>query len=188
MMARTSSRFRIVTVIFVTLVALVAVMTWRSANRTSLQNTLSEAVTRGDVDATRRVLAHGADPNEPVSAAGDQLSLWDRVRSIVGFRRAYEGQGEKSEPYLITAVESGNAALVRTLLEHGAEVNTSGHDGRTALMQAVFSDDPSIIQALLEHRASVNARDFYGNTALTLAESERKQQLMRLLTAAGGHK
>jgi ankyrin repeat protein len=56
------------------------------------------------------------------------------------------------------------------LLEHGADVNGSGHQGRTALMTAAMFDRTEIVALLLAHGADVHARDAQGLTALSAAQ------------------
>ena len=59
---------------------------------------------------------------------------------------------------LYYASSNGNAAIVRKLLEGGANPNIADKEGDTALMAAARSGNADAIAALLGHDASVNAR------------------------------
>jgi ankyrin repeat protein len=83
-----------------------------------------------------------------------------------------------------------NTAIVRTLLEHGADPKPTDHKGRTALMRAVDSEaSPDAIELLLSRGAPVNARDQLGMTALDYAyphqDTHSGQQVVAILKSAG---
>ena len=65
---------------------------------------------------------------------------------------------------LMAAASDSTPFIVRLLLEHGADVNATDADGKTALMECVSSTD--IPELLLAHGADVNARDHKGRSAL----------------------
>jgi hypothetical protein len=77
-------------------------------------------------------------------------------------------------------------AVLRTLIERGAQVHAADDRGATALMLAAVGDDPAFIQPLLEAGAAVNAQDSLGRTPLMIAaESFRNQiQKVQVLLAA----
>jgi hypothetical protein len=76
-----------------------------------------------------------------------------------------------------------NAAVIKLLLDAGADVNAVDRDGITPLMNAV--DHQCNLRALLEHGAEVHARDKWGVTALKRAESRKQNESERLLKEAG---
>jgi ankyrin repeat protein len=104
-------------------------------------------------------------------------------------------------------------ALVRAMLEHGADVEAKdsglttlsytepvgfgatavatetnadpGVADRTALMVAVQTGNIDIVKALLAKGADVNAKDSTGKTALLLATAAMRQDLIDLLKKAG---
>ena len=81
---------------------------------------------------------------------------------------------------------SATAAVVRSCLAAGADVNARGRLGGTPLHWAAFSsDDPAIIQALVTGGARVNARDEDGNTPLVYAAQGSTPAVVRALIAAG---
>jgi len=68
---------------------------------------------------------------------------------------------------LMYAVLYGDAAVVRQLIDSGANANASNDVGATALMWAI--DDPDKVLLLLEHGADANATSAENQTPLTIA-------------------
>ena len=60
--------------------------------------------------------------------------------------------------------------MIRLLLERGADVDGSGHDGKTALMVAAMFNRAEIVDLLLAHGADAEARDASGLTARDAAQ------------------
>jgi ankyrin repeat protein len=90
-----------------------------------------------------------------------------------------------SDERLVDAVARGNEALVRVLIERGANVNAKSVDGSTALHAAVHADRPSILDLLLRKGADVAARDRYGVTPLAMASLTGDAALIARLLDAG---
>jgi serine/threonine-protein phosphatase 6 regulatory ankyrin repeat subunit B len=89
---------------------------------------------------------------------------------------------------LIYAVEKGDRASVKALLDKGADVNTkdkSGFSGYTALMLASQKGHTEIVKALLDKGADVNAKDMYGNTALMQASFYGHTEIVKALIDKG---
>lgn len=63
---------------------------------------------------------------------------------------------------LLTAVEQGNLARVKSLLQEGASVNASTRSGLTALSLAIIGGQDEIALLLMAHGASLGARDRTG--------------------------
>ncbi len=70
---------------------------------------------------------------------------------------------------LMIAAVTGDTALVKGLLNQGAEVNAANKFGSTALMGAAAGGYIEIVQALLEKSANVNIQGKDGSTALMFA-------------------
>src|SRR5262249_9138343 len=63
------------------------------------------------------------------------------------------------ETILMTAAKTGNAALVESLIDHGAKVNDREPQfGETALMIAAAENQARVIRVLLDHQADINGR------------------------------
>jgi len=68
---------------------------------------------------------------------------------------------------LIEASLRGYRSMVRTLLEHGADVGTADTVfGATALNFAALTGQAEVVELLLKWGADVNAKDYDGRTAL----------------------
>jgi ankyrin repeat protein len=95
---------------------------------------LSAAVRRGDVEMTRLLLEHGADPNLPEEGAPRGLSLWiavnDRQREIVDMLLARGADPnapvESSGTPMLPAAK--DAMLTELLRRHGGRVPSSDRD------------------------------------------------------------
>jgi uncharacterized protein len=90
---------------------------------------LTAAARKGDLAAVLTFLAQGADPSVKESRGGDTL--------------------------LHLAAESGNPDLVRWLIEHGADPNTTNNAGATALDLAAGKRDLEVVRCLVEHGAEL---------------------------------
>ena len=83
---------------------------------------------------------------------------------------------------LIAAAENGHTAVVRLLLEHGAEINTNEGWHGNALRAAAINDRESVVRLLLEKGADVNARgDRHNETALEGAVEYQYYKIIELL-------
>ena len=89
------------------------------------------------------------------------------------------------KPTLADAAEHGNRALIRTLLDRGADANATQADGMTALHWAVYNDDADTARLLVRSGANVNAANRYGVPPLSLACTNGNADLVKLLLEAG---
>ena len=85
------------------------------------------------------------------------------------------------------AAERGNGALVRTLLDAGANVNIPQADGMTALHWAVYQDDAETAGLLVRSGADVNAENRYGVPPLSVAATNGSADIVTLLLDAGAN-
>jgi ankyrin repeat protein len=89
------------------------------------------------------------------------------------------------KPTLADAAEQGNKALIRSLLDKGADVNAAQIDGTTALHWAVYNDDAETAALLVKRGANVNAANRYGVPPLSLACTNGNATLVKLLLDSG---
>lgn len=75
-----------------------------------------------------------------------------------------------------------NTAVIKLLLNAGADVNARGPDGITPLMNAVAH--PCNLRPLLDGGADLNARDKWGRNALQIARETKQVTASRLLEEA----
>ncbi|GAM44151.1 NACHT and Ankyrin domain protein [Talaromyces pinophilus] len=87
---------------------------------------------------------------------------------------------------LYWASSKGHEAVVRLLIERGANVRVKDKLGLTALYQASSSGHEAVVKLLLDHGADVNATSAYkGWTALFEAASNGHEAVVRLLLDRG---
>ena len=92
-----------------------------------------------------------------------------------------------AHPALADAAEQGNAVLVRSLLDGGADPNTSQVDGMTALHWAVYHDDAETAGLLVRSGADVNIENRYGVPPLSVAATSGSADLVTLLLDGGAN-
>ncbi|MDE2874583.1 MAG: ankyrin repeat domain-containing protein [Gemmatimonadota bacterium] len=106
---------------------------------------------------------------------------------------ALHGRNEEDYTPLHHAAKNGTPAIVRSLLEVGAQVDmrASGYDvdwgwDWTPLhLAAENNPDEAVVRVLLEAGADVNARAYYGQTPLILAAGNANPAVATLLLEAG---
>jgi ankyrin repeat protein len=119
---------------------------------------LFKAVRSGDVSATRALLPHHRNLNEPLPD-GSTLLAW--------------------------AVESQNGELVRLLLDHGARANGVGTVSVAPLFIACQYGDPAILAALLDAHADVKATRADGIAPLSVCAGNAPANILQRVLAAG---
>ncbi len=105
--------------------------------------------------------------------------LWLLVFGLAGAAVAAE------KAVLADAVEQRNAALLRSLIDAGADVNLAQVDGMTALHWAVYNDDAASARMLVRAGAKVNTVNRYGVPPLSLACTNANAEMVKLLLEAG---
>ena len=65
----------------------------------------------------------------------------------------------------------GYKDIAELLIQHGANVNATTPDGKTALMFAAMFNQLAVVDCLLAHGADIEARTDDGKTALMLADA-----------------
>ena len=135
---------------------------------------LMAAAAAGNPDVVQTLLHSGARVNERDAMAvtaliagstGDLDSIWDG--ELVG----------RAHPEVPDEVVHRDA-VVRLLLEAGADPTARNKDGETAL----FSLEDDAVRELIAHKIDLNGRNNYGETALIETVSE---DIAKLLVAAG---
>ena len=87
-------------------------------------------------------------------------------------------------PLMRTAMLSGNTQVAQVLIQHGANLNLTDADGKTALMMASLGGFHDIAQLLLQHGADLCAKSKYGKNALDFARSFDRQDVVDVLEKA----
>ncbi|KAM3548408.1 hypothetical protein ARSEF4850_009431, partial [Beauveria asiatica] len=91
------------------------------------------------------------------------------------------------DSWLLRVAEEGQEAVVRLLLEKGAEIEAKAKYsyGRTALGWAARHGHAAVVQLLLEKGADYEAKDGFGQTALGWAAHQGHEAVVRLLLEKG---
>jgi len=137
-----------------------------TASRTTA---LRLAAGTGDADVMRLLIDRGADLKGDAPAALT-ASLLVKCRACVDLVIGEVDKGALGASLLVV-VRAGDLEATRLVLEHGADVNTAGPDGRTPLMMAGLSDayPLEIVRTLIARGADVSVRTSSGETAASLA-------------------
>lgn len=152
---------------------------------------LAWAAARGDAHTVVALLSHGADPNiidaqisGPVSNAATQgYTACVRLLLEAGaYPDAPLPTGmKKGSPLNVAARRSNDISLIKSLLDFGADVESSGVDGMTCLNHAARMDNASFAMLFLEHGANINAVSVSGNIPLTTAITHNSHNVLRLI-------
>lgn len=152
---------------------------------------LAWAAARGDRRAVVTLLSHGANPNiidvqlsGPVSNAASQghtVSVRLLLEAGAHPDPPKPGGVKKGSPLNCAARNSTDALLLKSLLDFGADVDSSGVDGKTALIHAARTDNSSFAMLLLEYGADINATATGGSTPLTTTITYNSHNVLRLI-------
>ena len=111
---------------------------------------------------------------------------WGRIAGVSILMLGMAGPAVAAEDSeLADAAEQGKGALVRTLLEAGADVDAAQVDGMTALHWAVYHDDEETAGLLVRSGADVNVANRYGVPPISLAATNGNGGIVMLLLDAG---
>jgi ankyrin repeat protein len=83
------------------------------------------------------------------------------------------------------AVMYEREAVVRVLLEKGANIHAKTSSGETALMLAAMFGEWNVAQLLIEKGANIHSRDSYGHTAIILAAKSGHDSVVSYLLDQG---
>ncbi|KAJ7321268.1 ankyrin repeat-containing domain protein [Mycena albidolilacea] len=151
-------------------------------------NTLQEAVAHGHEEIVRLLLVHGADnnsrgPNSTVPQGHEDLESAEHGRmaqvSVNAESRIRYGTA------LYHASRTGNEAIVKLLIEHGADINADGGEHGSALQAALWNGQEGVARLLIEHGAKFKAEGGEYGTALQVAVRQGREGIIRLLIEYG---
>ena len=96
------------------------------------------------------------------------------------FSRDYLGNSE-----LFYAIQNQDTAIVRLLVERGADVNAKNNSLKTPLMVAASTGNVEIVKYLIDNKADINILDSYNYNALCYAINSENAELVKLLIDKG---
>ena len=102
-----------------------------------------------------------------------------------GFERNIPDAYDGATPVLSVAAEEGNLETVKTLVKHGAEIDATDSEDRTALQKASMKGHKTLVAYLLDHGANVYHADEYGLTSIHLAAQFGFTEIVQLLIESG---
>ena len=111
-----------------------------------------------------------------------RLGLTLLVVLLSGSLIVAQNSKEQLNNLLFEAARAGDAALVASLLDKGADVNAKFRYGTTALFKAAERGHASVVKLLLERGADATIKDtYYGATAMTWALDKGHAEVVGLL-------
>jgi ankyrin repeat protein len=156
---------------------------------------ICRAALRGDLTVVRLLLA--ADPSL-LEGIEDHDTLWtplvcgvfmgqeETVRFLLEQGANVNHRDGRGGTALHVACKYGRGELVGLLLDHGADLSSTGLEGLSPLAVAAISNEAAIVDHLLAHGGSdADGRDLFGRSALLLAAAEGHDAVCARLLAAG---
>lgn len=147
------------------------------------------AVRRDNTQAVEKLLSIGFDANtlDPQKRTGLMLAIAEKSSKVAEFLTStlnidLEVLNPAGENALMLASINGQEALVRQLIERGADTNKPGW---TALHYAASNGHDKIVRLLLEHHAFVDAESPNGSTPLMLAAQNGSTVTLKMLLEEG---
>src|SRR5215471_16087254 len=145
------------------------------------------AVLYSDAATLERLLKQGADPNKRNDANATAL-MWaatdfEKTKVLVDHGADINARSNDFRtPLMIAAIRQGNAAVVKLLLDHGANPNPNARplSESSPLIQAATAGDAEMMRLLLDHGADVKTA---AQPALSMAIVTRCSKCVELLVA-----
>lgn len=145
---------------------------------------LTLAATIGHFEIVQELIVAGANPNATNAAgvaaihvARDPATLVLLINAGADIDAPSETRGTTP---LHAASASGIVAMVKVLLDRGADVNPVDANEETALMAAVKNRAVAIVRELIAAGADIERRNKYGSTALLLATQESSRSCLQI--------
>lgn len=111
---------------------------------------------------------------------GDYKCVEDYIRTSSEAEIFLHGIDEERNSALNLAASEKYPAIVKLLLDHGADVNRQNKNGRSPLMEAALWGRIDNVKHLLERGANRNIRDIHGRRAADLAEPSSRKEVNKM--------
>jgi ankyrin repeat protein len=129
-------------------------------------------------------IAFGDEKNTPLIDA-----LWNRnKREVLNLLEKRENPDQKNEygiPALTLALKFNDSSVIKSFIEHGADVNIQDNNGFSTLIVASMQKQYAICELLLKNGADVDKKHNGGFTALMLAAQNNDPKMVTLLLENG---
>ena len=144
------------------------------------------------IEVVKVLLSHGAITHtdaprfcalHSAAAFGNEEMVDLLIASGVNLEEVADG--EEGRTAMHWAVQEGHYAIVSTLLDNNANVNSQDENGYTPLIQAVSEGNLDIVQLLLRRGANPNLSSKSCSTALHLAYRWTSPEMINLLLQYG---
>jgi ankyrin repeat protein len=149
---------------------------------------LSAAAQTGDEGVLRMLIDHGADVKSAAPRALVGAALGAGCAGCIEMFAGSASQNALTRA-MATRVARGDAILSKSLLDRGADINSSDPvgDGVTTLMIAVMSETAPVelTKFLIDHGADINAKTADGQTVLDYAKRQGNPAIVDVLKKAG---
>jgi ankyrin repeat protein len=149
---------------------------------------IQAALYKRHLSIVRVLMEHGVDVNSRDDEGLSLLHIAEQIGdpeavSLLMSRGADVGSGHSS--MLFMALNSGNLAETRLLLDRGVDANTRDEKGSTALHISSDNGYLELVRLLLQYGAEVDSRDNHGSTPLHLASAKGDHRVVSLLMEHG---
>ena len=160
-------------------------MEWTAKEIESLHKTKKEiAVLEAKIKELKaKASADGERAKKALARAEDNLL---RAKRRVQVLEEYKAPLKKTTTEIREPdVGKNRTALVKQLLESGADVRAKDKLGVTALIAAAFENDIETVKLLIENGADINTKTTFGWTALIVAKAKGNRSVENLLAKKG---
>jgi len=162
-----------------------------SAQSNNAQQSLLQAIQRGDTAVVSRLIESGISPNIRDEEGVPALMLATLFADAACVELLLESGADPNQADNVGAMPlmwaMPDVRKARLLIEHGADVNAkSSNLGRTPLLIAAgYPGTVNLLELLLAHGADLHARDGADFTALAMAMQSADVEVLRFLVDRG---
>ncbi|MDJ0974969.1 MAG: ankyrin repeat domain-containing protein [Planctomycetota bacterium] len=163
---------------------------WLLATAPAAHADLLTAAEAGDLEAVKRALDAGTDPNAVPEDTWSALHIatlkgHEPVVKLLIARGADVNLVQFGALPLHLALDRQDAKLVRLLVEAGSELDRRNGQGLRPLHVAIEKKNRALIDLLLDGKPNLEGVDRYGRTPLALAADKGDLELVRLFLDRG---
>jgi ankyrin repeat protein len=150
------------------------------------QTALELAVENRDEESVRLLLARNADANIPCAEGKSLLYLAMRMGSRDITLILIENRADSTEGSILhLALDNRQYGIAKSLIEHGANVESTDEHGNTPLHRAVDARQWEVVKALFDRRISADIENAEGETPLHIAARRADGRMVQALLDYG---